>query len=107
MKFTFSSLQEYAFLIFIFLSYLLISLSILKLSTHADKYLFILDYYAKIYICLYLIIRFNPFVKTEFTNHDRRVAFSSGLFLLSTTAIYQLLIDFRKLNYFFLKKVCK
>jgi len=68
MKFTFSSLQEYSFLIFIFLSYLLLRLSILKLSTNADKYSLILDYYVKIYICLYLIIKFNPFVKTEFTH---------------------------------------
>ncbi len=104
MKFTFTSLQEYSFLIFIFLSYLLVSLSIFKLSTDSEKYLFILDYYVKIYICLYLIIRFNPFVKTEFTNHDRRVAFSSGLFLLSTTAIYKLLIDFSKIKLFFSKK---
>jgi hypothetical protein len=104
MKFTFSSLQEYSFLIFIFLSYLLVSLSILKLSTNADKYSLILDYYVKIYICLYLIIKFNPFVKTEFTNHDRRVAFSSGLFLLSTTVIYKLLMNFSKINLFFFKK---
>ena len=104
MKFTFSSLQEYSFLIFIFLSYLLLSLSILKLSTNADKYSLILDYYVKIYICLYLIIKFNPFVKTEFTNHDRRVAFSSGLFLLSTTVIYKLLMNFSKINLFFFKK---
>jgi len=104
MKFTFSSLQEYSFLIFIFLSYLLLSLSILKLSTNADKYSLILDYYVKIYICLYLIIKFNPFVKTEFTNHDRRVAFSSGLFLLSTTVIYKLLMNFSKNKLFFFKK---
>jgi len=104
MKFTFSSLQEYSFLLFIFLSYLLVSLSILKLSTNADKYSLILDYYVKIYICLYLIIKFNPFVKTEFTNHDRRVAFSSGLFLLSTTVIYKLLMNFSKINLFFFKK---
>jgi len=47
MKFTFTSLQEYSFLIFIFLSYFLVSLSIFKLSTDAEKYLFILDYYVK------------------------------------------------------------
>jgi len=41
-----------------------------------------------------LIIRFNPFQKIEFTDLDRKVAFSSGLFLLSTTIINQILITY-------------
>jgi hypothetical protein len=91
MKLYFSIIQEYFFLLFIFLSYTLTLLYILKLSTNAMKYLVILQNYAKIYISLYLIIRFNPFTHITFTNHDRRVAFSSGLFLLSTTAIYNII----------------
>lgn len=98
MKLNFITIQEYSFLIFIFLSYFLTFLTILKLSTDAMKYLNILDYYVKIYISLYLIVRFNPFTKIKFTNHDRRVAFSSGLFLLSTTAIYNILSNFAPLK---------
>ena len=91
--------QEYLFLIFIFLSYLLTSLSILKLSDKAEEYLYVLDYYAKIYICLFLIIRFNPLIHIKFTNHDRRVAFSSGLFLLSTSALNNILIKIKSLKF--------
>jgi hypothetical protein len=36
---------------------------------------------------LFLIIRFNPFRKVQFTELDGRIAFSAGVFLLATTAI--------------------
>ena len=55
------------------------------------EYLQIIDYYMKYYICGYLIIRFNPLIQFgEFTELDRKVAFTSGMFLLTTTSIYQI-----------------
>jgi hypothetical protein len=43
----------------------------------------------KYYVTGFLLIRFNPFVKTDFTEFDRRIVFSSALFLLATTAFNQ------------------
>jgi len=58
----------------------------------APVYLSNLDYYVRIYICLFLIWRFNPLrTKYEFTDLDRKIAFSAGVFILTTTALNQYL----------------
>jgi hypothetical protein len=68
----------------------------LGLSTSAPQYLDNLDYYVRIYICLFLLWRFNPFRKLDkFTNLDRRIAFSAGLFILTTTALNKYLLDIK------------
>lgn len=83
-----NSFQEKLFNIFIFVSYFLIIISALGLSQSAPKYLDYLDYHVRIYICLFLIWRFNPFRSSyEFTNLDRKIAFSAGLFILTTSAL--------------------
>jgi uncharacterized membrane protein len=47
-------------------------------------------YYIRIYVCIFLIIRFNPFYSIitkknfVFTNLDRKIAYSSGIAILST-----------------------
>lgn len=80
--------QESFFNIFIYVTYILIILSSLGLSQTAPKYLQYLDYYVRIYICLFLIWRFNPLRSYyEFTDLDRKIAFSAGLFILTTTAL--------------------
>jgi len=78
-------LQEIFFDIFTYISFLLLLLSSFGLSI---TYLYSLDYYIRIYICLFLIWRFNPFRKYyEFTELDRKIAFSAGLFILTTTTL--------------------
>ena len=85
--------QEKLFNIVIYLSYTLIILSSLGFSQSAPKYLEILDYYVRIYICLFLIWRFNPFrTYYEFTDLDRKIAFTAGAFILTTTILQQYLI---------------
>lgn len=84
--------QEKIFDLFIYSSYILIIISALGLSETAPKYLHSLDYYVRIYICLFLIWRFNPLRSSyEFTDLDRKIAFSAGLFILTTTALNQYL----------------
>jgi hypothetical protein len=80
--------QEYFFDIFVIVSYLLIFASSLGLSSVAPKYLDNLDYYIRFYICLFLLWRFNPLRSTVvFTELDRKIAFSAGLFIITTTAL--------------------
>jgi hypothetical protein len=84
--------QERLFNLFIYTSYFLIIVSALGLSESAPKYLDNLDYYIRVYICLFLIWRFNPLRSHyEFTDLDRKIAFSAGLFILTTTALNQYL----------------
>jgi len=54
-----------------------------------------LDYYLKIFLALYLLYRFNPLRKEfEFKELDRRVAFSSGVFIFTTTILNKILITY-------------
>ena len=90
--------QEYWFDKFIYLSYFLIIMSAFGLSTEAPIYLQSLDYYVRVYMCLFLIWRFNPLrTHYEFTDLDRKIAFSAGLFILTTTAINEYLINIKSL----------
>jgi len=87
-----NNIQEKLFDIFIIISYVLVFFSIFTKSSHALLYLSTLDYYARIYICLFLIWRFNPLrTHYEFTNLDRKIAFSAGMFILTTTIIIKYL----------------
>ena len=86
-------LFDFTFLIIYFL-YFLIALG---LSATAPKYLSFLDYYVKIYVSLFLIWRFNPFINSKFTSLDKKIVFTSGIFLLfATTSITQILIAYFK-----------
>ena len=105
------SIQNHLFTFTIIISYILIFFSALGLSSIAPTYLKILDYYLRIYICLFLILRFNPFRKyfsiyknsdEKFNDLDRKIAFSAGLFIL-TTSILNTYVDELKqfINNFF------
>ena len=86
--------QNIFFNLFIITSYLLLFISLLGISQTAPEYLDKLSYYIRIYICLFLIWRFNPLRNNyEFTDLDRKIAFSAGLFILSTTALNKYIID--------------
>ena len=93
-KKTIHKFQEKFFNLFITLSWILIILSALGLSQLAPSFLEDLDYYIRIYICLFLIWRFNPLKSYyEFTDLDRKIAFSAGLFILTTTVLNQYLLE--------------
>ena len=86
-------IQNIFFNFFTTFSYLLLIISLLGISQTATEYLVKLSYYIRIYICLFLIWRFNPFrTNYEFTDLDRKIAFSAGVFILSTTALNKYII---------------
>jgi hypothetical protein len=86
--------QSNVFTAIIYLTWTLYIAIALGLSAAAPEYLDDLQYYVKIYICLFLIFRFNPFRRVQFTKLDSRIAFSAGLFLLATTAIGSILKNY-------------
>jgi hypothetical protein len=88
--------QEHMFDIIVYISYILIIVSSLGLSMKAPIYLSNLDYYIRIYICLFLIWRFNPLRTTlKFTDLDKKIAFSAGVFILTTTTLNEYLTDIK------------
>jgi hypothetical protein len=90
--------QTRFFELFIYLSYILLIVSALGLSEMAPKYLYSMDYYIRIYICLFLIWRFNPLrEKPEFTELDRKIAFSAGVFILTTTALNEYIVQIKEI----------
>jgi len=89
-----NSIQERFVNIFIIFSYVIIFISFFGFSNSAPQYLENVDYYFKIYICLFLIWRFNPFRTVyKFTDLDRKIAFNAGLFILTTTALNKYLVE--------------
>jgi hypothetical protein len=83
--------QNNAFNYVIIISYGLYFTIALGVFGNAPHYLETLQYWVKIYISLFLIYRFNSFNKIKFSDLDRKVAFSAGVFLLSTTIVGQIL----------------
>jgi hypothetical protein len=86
--------QDFWFNIFIGSSYLLYILFALGIFRSAPQYLQVLDYYVKIYISLFLLWRFNPFTTIQFTDLDRKISFSAGIFLFTTSAVNQILTKY-------------
>lgn len=87
-------IQDFWFNVFIVTTYSLYILFAVGIFKSAPQYLESLDYYVKIYISLFLLWRFNPFRKIHFTELDRKISFSAGIFLLTTSAINQVLIKY-------------
>jgi len=80
--------------------YILYFLVVMGLSAKAPQYLADLQYYLKIYISLFLIIRFNNFRHIEFTDLDRKIAFNAGVFLFTATLLNTIIQHYGQLNKF-------
>jgi hypothetical protein len=84
-------IQNYIFSAVVAVSYILYFAIAFGLSVKAPEYLETLQYLAKLYVGLFLVIRFNMFRKIHFTDLDRKIAFSAGIFILTTTFVNQII----------------
>ena len=67
-------------------SYILYALILFGVSNSAPKYLEWLKIGVSIYVCLFLMLRFNPFrQRPTFNELDRKIAFNAGVFIFMTT----------------------
>ena len=73
----------------LYVSYILYIIAFFQIEYYNPKYLDMLENIMKYYVIGFLLIRFNPFIKSTFTEFDRKIVFSSALFLLATTTITQ------------------
>lgn len=89
----------------LFLSYFFVIVSYLGFSFYSPAYLELIDYYLKLYVCLFLLVRFNPFMKQQrFGDFDRKIAFSAGLLIFTTTALHAYTLSIRS---YFIEKLKK
>ena len=88
------SFQNLIFNIIIIFSYTCGALIVFGLYPNAATYLANVDYYVRIYVSLFLLLRFNPFRHITFTDLDRKVAFSAGIFIFTTTIVNQILLSY-------------
>jgi hypothetical protein len=87
--------HERFFDLIINIAFILLILTLFGVSETAPEYLSYLDYYVRIYICLFLIWRFNPLRdKILFTDLDAKISFNAGLFILTSTALNEYLTLF-------------
>jgi hypothetical protein len=82
-------IQDQAFEIITYVNYVVYILLLLGLSYLTPESVKVLNKYMPVYISLFLLIRFNPLRNKNhhFTDLDRKIAFSSGVFLFLTTAV--------------------
>jgi len=59
--------------------YVIVFIGIINLN---GEYLTEFNIFIQLFVCLFLIFRFNPFRKPEFRPHDAHVIFGSATFLL-------------------------
>jgi phosphoglycerol transferase MdoB-like AlkP superfamily enzyme len=83
--------NNFIFNIGITIIWILIFLSFVNFYSDKTKMILsIVSYYIRIYVCIFLIVRFNPFYsiftkkKFVFTDLDRKIAYSSGITILTT-----------------------
>jgi|LauGreDrversion4_2_1035121.scaffolds.fasta_scaffold2732601_1 hypothetical protein len=77
-----------------YFSYFLYFLFVIGFANNAPEYLIPLNHYVQIYVSLFLLIRFNPFSKFKFTELDKKIAFTGGLFIVSTTILNKSALDY-------------
>lgn len=82
-----NKLEQNLFYYGLFTSYVLYGFALFGIYQKAPQYLATLNMVLKTYVSLFLIIKFNPYIKHHFNDFDRKVAFSAGFFLFFTTTI--------------------
>ena len=82
--------NNFIFNIVIIIVWILIFASIVNFYEEKTKgILEFITYYIRIYVCIFLVIRFNPFYsiitkkRVVFTDLDRKIAYSSGIIIIS------------------------
>jgi hypothetical protein len=87
-------IQDRTLDIILFITYFLYFSLALGVYFISPQYITLLHNIVKLYICFFLIYRFNPWRHISCNHLDKRIAFSAGFFLLSTTIFENML------NYF-------
>ena len=89
--------QERLFNFFIFVTYLFYISMFIGISFINPDLFWYIDYYVKLYVAIFLIIRYNPFFKTQkFTPLDKKLSFHAGVFIFTTLALKSIVVYLQK-----------
>ena len=72
------NIHQKVFYVALYLSYALYLIAYFQITQYNPRYLHLLDIFIKYYVMIFLLIRFNPFVKATFTEFDRTVTSDGG-----------------------------
>jgi|TARA_Y100000992_G_scaffold244063_1_gene175147 hypothetical protein len=98
------TIYQNIFLILLAIVYILYFLVLLGFGNNNRYLIDTIQFTLKVYISIYLIVMYNPFVKSTFTETDKRIVFSCALFLLSTITITEFYYNYNNSMYY-LKKL--
>lgn len=90
---TITKYQTQLYDIIIYITYTLYLIIFFGLSSNAPKYLDGLNFYVHMFIAFFLLYRFNPFRTIQFNELDRKVAFSAGVFIMTTSTFSELVLN--------------
>lgn len=94
MSWSFHKIQTVMFNYSIMIVYILVALTYFGVFASAPQYLDILHSAIKMYISLFLILRFNIWSNVEFTPLDKRIAYSAGVYLFTSTILMSILVKY-------------
>jgi len=77
--------------LFLHVVYILVAFGFLE---NEPEYLSAIDYWVKVFMAIFLLWRFNPWAKIAFSDFDRRVVFSAGMFLFTVTIVNNYLLSY-------------
>ena len=85
------------FIITIYVTYIAVAIGLIPTF---PLYLTYLNTFIHIYICLFILYRFNPLRHIKFSELDRKIVFSSGVILFTTFILNSTTISFIKQLFF-------
>lgn len=85
---------EKSYLFLTYMVYFLYIVLFFGISNQAPMYLHSLQYYFKVFIGILLIYIFNPFSKEPVGNIQRDIAFTAGVYLLTSISLDSLIHNF-------------
>ena len=90
-----SKWHKQLFIYALYVSYIMIFISLTGAFSWAPEYLSIIQKYIIYYISIILIGRFNPYMNiTTFDEYDKRIIFSAGFTLLLTTSAVHIIENY-------------
>ena len=85
---------QYVYEYMLYASYILYAIAFTGIYNIDPNYLTMLNSFIVYYVCLFLLIKFNPYIEISSDDYDcktqefnRKIAFSAGIYLLLTTSI--------------------
>lgn len=86
-----SQWHENVFLLIYYFGWVLYIFSLFGISFFGLNFFNDIQQIIRIYISLFLILKFNPFTNNKkFSDFDKSIVFQAGVFILSTTIINQI-----------------